>query len=234
MVYTPKLAGGGFKFCSKFNPIPGKNWHGSILTSILFQLGWWKAPIRLTCPPKKMPFQKESSLPTTIVQGTCQFSGEYNTQDTKLSFDGPKIAQLKNGVMSHFFLAWYSGNFFVCFRFFVCCAFEMVCFFVPICLLWLKEIPLPGKLRCWKGYQTRWWFKKLLIFTPKIWEHEPVFTHIFQMSWFKHQPAKTKPLVVINGSTGAPINGRKWIGAPLFHPEISGVISNPTSNWWLL
>ena len=96
---------------------------------------------------------------------------------------------------------WYSCISFVCFRFFVCCAFEMVCFFFPICLLWLKEIPLRGKLRCWKGYQARWWFKNFLIFTPKIGEHEPVFTHIFQMGRFKHQPAKTKPLVVINGST---------------------------------
>ena len=216
-------------------PDPWEYWHDPFWRAY-FSTGFSeKPPIRLTCPPKRVPFQKKRSLPAAIVHVSFQGS---NTQDTKLSFDGRKIAQLKQRSHVTYFscLVWYSCNFFVCFRFrfFVCCAFEMVCFFFPICLLWLKDIPLPGKLRCWKGYQTRWWFKKLLIFTPKIGEHEPVFTHGFQVGWFKHQTAKTKPLVVINGSTEAPINGRKWIGFPLFHPEISGVISNPTSNWWLL
>ena len=34
--------------------------------------------------------------------------------------------------------------------------------------------------------------KHFIIFTPKIWEDEPILTNIFQMGWFNHQPDFTK------------------------------------------
>ena len=36
--------------------------------------------------------------------------------------------------------------------------------------------------------RARWWFQIFFMFIPKIGEDEPISTHIFQISWFNHQP----------------------------------------------